>query len=37
MMNALENSIVYMETDDSGKLIRLVGKGKAKDFQRKKC
>ena len=33
-MAKLENSVVYAEYDEHGKIICLIGKGKAKDFQR---
>lgn len=29
----LQDSLVYVEYDDSGRIIRMIGKGKAKDFQ----
>lgn len=33
-MKQLQDSIVYVEYDDSGRIVRLIGKGQAKDFRR---
>lgn len=35
MVNALKDSIVYAEYSDDGSIIRLIGKGVAKDFKRR--